>query len=329
MKRVKEFLQDNWDGKNPLLVGCSGGPDSKALLYAFLEAGCKELHVAHVDHGWREESREEARLLKEEVSGLGLPFHTVRFAPSSEKNKEASARISRFSFFRSLFEKNSFQALVLGHQADDLAETALKRLFEGAHLPFLGGMEPTSNFEGLSVWRPLLRVRKEEIIRFLEKRKINYFIDYTNKDPVYQRSRFREEMFPFLNRSFGKDVQNNLVHLSERAYELQRYLDRKIEGRQVVHGEWGWAIFCGDLERVEARYLIQKKATEVGLVLSRTVLEPLLDWLKNPNADRKIGISSMWAICRSGWVLFLNEGKALPEKGWIRKLVISLGATRS
>ena len=62
--------------------------------------------------------------------------------------------------------------LLLAHQADDWAETALKRVLEGAHLAFLGGMEPVG--EGRAcIWRPLLKVRRSEILRFIEGRQLN------------------------------------------------------------------------------------------------------------------------------------------------------------
>ena len=67
LKRVAQFLGAHWDGASPLLLGYSGGPDSKALLYALLEVGCNALQVAHVDHGWREESRGEAEAIRSEI----------------------------------------------------------------------------------------------------------------------------------------------------------------------------------------------------------------------------------------------------------------------
>src|SRR5579862_4351474 len=124
MFRLSEFLAKHWDGVSPLLLGYSGGPDSKALLYALLEAGCRSsLHLAHVDHGWRSESGEEAAELEKEARGLGLPFHMTRLNLAA--NKEAASREARLKFFQALFAKIPFQALLLAHQAGDAAETAL------------------------------------------------------------------------------------------------------------------------------------------------------------------------------------------------------------
>ena len=113
MKRVKDFLATHWEGQSPLLLGYSGGPDSKALLYLVREIEGIDLHVAHVDHGWRKESAEEAALLEEEIKSLGHVFHTTKLHMAA-KNKEAIAREERMAFFLSLFKRYPFQALLLG-----------------------------------------------------------------------------------------------------------------------------------------------------------------------------------------------------------------------
>ena len=80
---VKNFLDSKLVPGKPLLLGYSGGPDSKALLYLLLQ--CRhfypiDLHVAHVNHGWRPESREEAEILQGEAASLGLSWNGSKAA---------------------------------------------------------------------------------------------------------------------------------------------------------------------------------------------------------------------------------------------------------
>lgn len=300
---IEPFVKKNWDKKSPLLLGCSGGPDSKALLYLLLQSKVKNLHVAHVDHGWRKESSQEAKSLQEEVEGLGLVFHVKKLSPAV-KNKEAAAREERLEFFRSLFALFPYQALLLAHQEEDLAENALKRVLEGAHLPFLAGMKKVSQIEGLPVWRPLLDIQKEKILDFLHKEKIGYFLDATNKDPIYLRARIREKILPDLSRQFGKGIVENLKVLAKRGSELQEYLDRKIEKIPSLKGPWGEAIDLSGIERVEARYLMQKKTKG----LSRHLLERLLDSVEGKKANVSI---RPHIFSHQGWVFLLNE--AIPK----------------
>ncbi|MDE3055294.1 MAG: tRNA lysidine(34) synthetase TilS [Verrucomicrobiota bacterium] len=273
---VKKMCRVLWDGKSPLLLGYSGGPDSKALLYALLEAGCHTLQVAHVDHGWREESRQESEALCLEVQKLGIPFYSTRLQEVPLRNREEAARVERFKFFRTVAPFGC-QAIVLAHRAEDVAETVLKRLLEGAHLPFLGGMEEVSlQQEGPPLWRPLLSVKREEILSFLKKRSLPFFQDPTNLDPAYLRGRMRQTLFPTLREGFGKNFFDNLLLLSERAFSLRAYLERRIDKVVAQRESCGYSVDLKDLDPFEARYWIQKKSKEYGMRVSRDLLDQVV-----------------------------------------------------
>src|ERR1700733_1584963 len=92
---LKKFLERRLVPDAPLLLAFSGGGDSLALLYLLLE--CQKdlaltLHLAHVDHGWRKESAQEASILERLAEKLGLSFHMTKFAPTKRRNLEAKAR---------------------------------------------------------------------------------------------------------------------------------------------------------------------------------------------------------------------------------------------
>jgi len=283
------------------LLGYSGGPDSKALLYALLEGGVVP-HLAHVDHGWREESREEAVLLEEEAKSLGCPFFSTRLEMTEKK--EDGARKARLSFFSSLM--GNYEALLLAHQADDLAETVLKRILEGAHLANLSGMQPASSQYGMMIWRPLLNVRRSEILHFLEERGLTPIIDPSNSDPTYLRSRMRREIFPFLNECFGKETTENLVLMSQRIHEYKEYLDRQIGRVSIQRGPWGvWALLNG-LEKIEQRHFLQKIAREESLLLSREILETLIKWVNSGEKSKVLVVKTKKIFVDEGRVWFFS-----------------------
>ena len=306
--RVKKFIDKEWDRKSPLLVGYSGGPDSKALLYALLKtAAAGSLHLAHVDHGWREESAAEAHLLAEEAAVLSLPFHTIRLSEKPARNLEEAGRSKRIAFFRSLFDRIPFQALLLAHHAEDVAETALKRLLEGAHLQNLGGMSKIGRLETMTVWRPFLEVKKRELLKLGH----SAFDDATNRDPKFLRTRLRLKIIPMLAESFGKEVSENLALFSERAFELKQYLDRKVAPIEILEGPWGKAAFLGGLERVEARHLLLKLSGA-----SRIIVESFLDCIEESNlrfgpflVDRGWVFLPFADLPRFGEEVILREGR--------------------
>jgi tRNA(Ile)-lysidine synthase len=226
LKAFTEFTLKHWDKKSPLLLGLSGGPDSLSLYYLLLESRIPFV-AAHVNHGWRKESDDEALQLKDLCKGHGVVFLEEKVTDSAGSNREERAREARFAFFKK--HSHSFQALVLGHQADEQAETVLKRIFEGASLPQLAAMREVTLKEGVTIWRPLLRVRKREILDWLKAKEVTPFYDRTNDDPRFLRARQRHILFPFLSEHFGKEVTPSLSRLSTFAGELQDFLQNYLK----------------------------------------------------------------------------------------------------
>jgi len=208
-----------------LLLAASGGPDSTALLHLLLEMQKHfsfSLALAYVDHGWREESKEELKHLRQ----FNLPLYTTCLNLKKEApNSEEIARGERYAFFSSLQEH--FDILVLGHHKGDLSETTLKRFFEGASLPKLYGMRPVDTLHDMTIWRPMLDLIKEEILSYLEKRP--YCIDKTNSDTRFLRARMRSSLIPNLEGHFGKNIAKPLARIAKESAELERYLERQTE----------------------------------------------------------------------------------------------------
>ena len=307
--RAKEFFQKNGDGICPLLLGYSGGPDSKALLYLLLECGLRP-HVAHVDHGWREESRDEAEEIRKEIESLGLPFYTTRLNPDP---REAVARDMRLAFFASLCEEIPFQALLLAHQADDWAETALKRTLEGAHLVYLAGMGEISHWGPVPLWRPLLKVPRTTIIEYIKEKGLKTLEDPTNSNPRYLRARMRTQIIPDLAKAFGKEILDNLVCLAERSQELKEYLDKRTQEAvsKIEKGPWGLLMPPILQEKVEIRHALQR----TGVPFTRTILEGVVEAIGSRLPNRKFG---QRIIVDRGWFFYLAE--RLPQSGEMLEL---------
>ncbi len=292
---LKKFLSLRSLKDSPLLVGFSGGPDSLCLFHGLLE--CRrffprlKLVVAHIDHGWREESGKEAAFLKDVVEKEGVAFYLHRLEGGC--SGEQAAREARFSFFSEIYKKLGCGALVLGHQGDDQAETVLKRVLEGASLFSLGGIQEVSFQRGMEIWRPLLPHSKKEIYAWLANKGLQGLQDPTNRDARFLRSRMREELIPFLNEKFGKEVSSNLRYLGQSAQEWQEYLQRKVAPlfAAVQRGVDGLYIDLNPfypIEDVELRVFLKKWAEGEGVFLSRDALYNLIKFIKNENLDNKI-----------------------------------------
>lgn len=316
--KVKEFLRNYYLTEAPLILGFSGGPDSLALLYLLLE--CKrfypalDLHLAHVDHGWRTESSAQASRLRDLAHLLNLPFHQCALPKpeESESNLEAKARESRLRFFKDLYFQCGYQALLLGHHKNDQAETVLKRIFEGAGLVSLGGLRPVSELYGMHIWRPLLNVSKQEINHWLEERGLQFLDDPTNRDPKFLRSRMRTHIFPGIESSFGKRIHGNLCYLADSSSELKAYFDRRTEPmfRQIKKGPFGSYLDFNPffpIERLEIRAFFKKFGEIQELLLSHDNLELLEKLILSKAANKRFRFKNKWVFVDRGFFFFLED----------------------
>src|SRR6476620_6970567 len=142
---VLSFLKRYGDLNRPMLLALSGGPDSLSLLHLLLNCQKKlqfTFGIAHIDHRWRSESKEEAESLRQLAETHQISFHLKVLDPSSfQGNLEENCRQKRLEFFRQLCHEYRYQAVLLGHHANDQAETVLKRLLEGSGWNGLAAMQ--------------------------------------------------------------------------------------------------------------------------------------------------------------------------------------------
>lgn len=279
LQEVKNFLEKRLSPDKPVLLGYSGGPDSKALLMQLL--ACRiNLHIAHVDHGWREESKGEAEAIAQEAKSLGVTAHFRRLSAEdfSPSNAENQARDHRLQFFSEIYTQLGCQALVLGHHADDQAEVVLKRLFEGASIFSLGGLAGDAEVQGMRIWRPLISIPKKKILEWLEQKNLSYFVDPTNVSCHNLRGKMRQDILPQLATSFGKEIASNLCRLGEESKELKDYfshLNAPILA-SVKNGSLDLRPFL-PLPQVQLRFLLKDWFKQEKFSFSHQIIEGMID----------------------------------------------------
>lgn len=286
------FNSQDFEGV-PLLLAFSGGPDSTALFHLLLARGYP-FQAVHVDHGWRPESASEAVAIGQICEKWGIKCHT-RVLKLEGPNLEDRSRQARLAFFREICASEELKGVILGHHADDQAETVLKRVFEGASLPKLKGLSLKTQFGELTLYRPLLKIRKAEILQWLDSRGISYFRDPTNRDSRFLRSRMREELLPSLSEQFGKQVATSLCRLGEAAGELAEYLESSLEPfRKRIVDQNGdvsldfnyFPAQSSFMYKAIVRDLFEKKS----LTLSKRVLDTIIFHLQNRRGPKTIQV---------------------------------------
>lgn len=292
--RVEFFLKGHTSVQAPFLLALSGGADSLCLfhcLLAYRRAHGVPFHVAHVDHGWREESGQEARQLECLANEHQAPFHLKRLDPSGlTGNLEAACREERYAFFAAICKEHHCQGVLTGHHQNDQAETIFKRILEGAHWSRWNGLLPESRLHGVRVLRPLLDISKSEITQALSNAGIIPFEDPTNRNVHYLRARFRESLFPRLNREFGKDVQGSFIEIGAETRELNSYFEGLVAPliKGMIRGPWGICLDLGEaapLAYVVIKFLLRHLCREEGFFFSRTILEQATEALIKGSAN--------------------------------------------
>ena len=211
-----------------ILVACSGGPDSMALLHLLQDIANHrhtkyELGVAIVDHSIRPESKDEVLWLRNQVESLGLPFYTATFdVPRLSKDQKLSAetvgRQVRYQWLNEISQSEGYDYIAVSHHKDDQAESILAHLIRGTGLNGLTGMAVVSYDYTVPVIRPLLDITKAELLAYLSSKGLSYCIDSTNDDISYQRNRIRHRIIPELQ-AINPNVVDAIVRLGSSVDE--------------------------------------------------------------------------------------------------------------
>lgn len=216
----------------PIVVACSGGPDSTALTALLAEAGCRRPILACFDHGLRpaEETAADAAVVRSLASRLDAELEegrAPRGAIAAEAGRlgasiEERARRARYGFLAEVCRRRGAPVLVTGHTRDDQVETVLMRLLQGSDVEGLSGMRrcsPLPGAPGIRLVRPGLGVTRRDLEEYLASRDLHAAHDPSNEDRRFLRNRVRHEVLPFLESVFP-GVRDGVYGSAQRLGEV-------------------------------------------------------------------------------------------------------------
>lgn len=216
-----------------VVVGCSGGADSVALLRVLHTLCGPEargfLIAAHYNHNLRgDESMGDESFVRQLATELNVPFELRR--GDGQRHDENSARQERRTFFRDVAKRTGARYITLGHSLDDNVETVLHRLMRGsgpagltgiASFSSLGNQAEDSDFV---IARPLLQVRRSMIREALREQDCRWREDSSNASNDYKRNWIRNELLPRMQSEYSDPVG-----AVSRAIEGQRQWSQCLE----------------------------------------------------------------------------------------------------
>ena len=226
MQNAVQNLLKEFDAGDYVLVGCSGGADSLALVWTTLVVGKRlELKVGAiiVDHQLIPESNDVALNAKKQCEELGIQEVIIKKVNVEHNHEglEAAARIARYEAFENVLHETNAQAILLAHTQDDQAETVLMRLTRGSGAKSLSGMAQVSG----KYLRPFLHLRKKLVHDSLDLIGLKAWQDPANTDHQFLRVKVRQVLMPKIVEVLGEsaisslDKTSQLLRLDNQALE--------------------------------------------------------------------------------------------------------------
>jgi hypothetical protein len=140
---------------------------------------------------------------------------------------EAAARTARYTALDDAARRHRAHAVLLGHTADDQAETVLLGLARGSGSRSIAGMARRADPTGRGITqyrRPLLGVRRTTTERACRALGLEPWTDPANASPVYTRARVRAALGT-LDEALGPGLVEALTRTAESAAEDADALD--------------------------------------------------------------------------------------------------------
>lgn len=231
-------------------VAVSGGPDSMALLDLAARAFPGRVEAATVDHGLRDASAAEAAMVADWCGQAGIAHATLHPDGAVRGNVQSWARAQRYALLERWRVERGLDWLLTAHHADDQLETLLMRLNRGAGVGGLAGVRARQG----AVLRPLLGVRKADLLAYALERTLPHVDDPSNSDPRFDRAALRSALS-------GVDwidvaaAGRSAAALAEAKEALDWMVDG-LEARHVLPDGTGLALDRTDLPRELLRRLL-------------------------------------------------------------------------
>lgn len=275
-----------------LLVAVSGGPDSLALAHLLVhlrDLGLLELHIAHLDHGFRgAESAADAAFVGAFAAHAGTPA-TIEHAdvPALARrwrlSNQAAARRARYAFLARVAHTLRASAVVTAHHADDQAETVLLHLVRGAGPAGLRGMRPSVPWaewatdppaptpDAPPLLRPLLPIARAELEAYCRAAGLTPRSDPSNSNTAYARTRVRRTVLPALQ-ELNPHVAAALGRTAAVCAEDYAFMQSQLDAvwPALAHPEVGWIGFD------------RRVWTSLHTALQRYALRRAMEWLGRP-----------------------------------------------
>jgi tRNA(Ile)-lysidine synthase len=308
------------------VVAFSGGPDSLCLLHLLSRLATDwglDLLALCVDHGLREASPREMAQAAELARSLGVAARVVRLQGAPSGNLQQWAREQRWCALREAALQGEARWIATGHTADDQAETVLMRALRGAGPAGLSAMARRQLVQrGVWLVRPLLHLRRSQVVAYLERHGLRPLIDPSNATPEFLRNRMRQRVLPVLARE-NPAVVEALCRLADNCREehaaLAATATRLLQEAEGPDG-FGVEVLRGMSPGLQAQALREIYAAATGSLrrLGRAHVEAMRRLLARSDGTQRLSLPGAVVVRRYGRLLVQGRGvPSAPMAPWV------------
>lgn len=234
--KVHSLFCDN----DKILVALSGGADSVALLSALRQFYPKSsLYACHVNHMLRaNEADRDMEFVRELCKSKNITLEILKtdvgaFAKENGLSTELAARNIRYEFFKRVCRKHGINKVATAHTLSDNAETVLFNLARGTGLSGLCGIPAKRQLcDGISIIRPLIFVKRDEVEAYLKDIGQDFVTDSTNLTDDYTRNFFRHRVVP-LFKEINPSFEDALKNTCQTARDAQIFIDKTVNNNMT------------------------------------------------------------------------------------------------
>lgn len=293
-----------------VLVALSGGADSTLLLRALSSLKDKygfTLGACHINHQLRETADRDEEFSRALAKELGVEFHLKKLdiktlAKEAKMGEEQYARDARYDFFASL----GYDKIATAHNKNDVAETLLFNFMRGATTKGLSGIP----YKRGNIIRPLLDLKKSDILNYLHEMSYDYVTDETNLEPMYSRNKIRLNLIPLIESEFNENFIEVVTQNAKIIKEDSDYLDKLAE-EFYKKDDLSYEILS-NLERPVLSRICQiyyKKMSENSDNLSSVYIDKLIDLINKNQTGRSIDLPKGISACMEYGQLTIRKKK--------------------
>ena len=235
-QKVIRFIDEKnlIDKNDRILIALSGGPDSVFLLHflnKFKRRFKTELGALYLNHLLRgKEADKDEKFCGKICRELNVEYFSVRknvksYASKRKISLEEAGREIRYSVLESIALKNKYNKIATAHNSGDNAETVLLNLIKGTGIKGISGIAVKRG----NIIRPIIKLNKDEIVDYLEQKKLNYRIDETNLSNDFERNFLRNEIIPLIKSKLNPSLESSVFNSSEVFKKISLRIDKEIE----------------------------------------------------------------------------------------------------